>query len=671
MRITAIILLLATGMVRMFPQNVTILSDQVLENSYNSDDVVNTEQLSEDMDALRNRPLNLNNATEEQLHKITFLSDFQIRSLIDYRTKNGSLKTIYELKFVYGWDDESIQLVLPYVFVEETSDIRFRKNKVDHIFLTRVGGDLQKQAGYRYRSFTGDRTRILSKYYFNGNDKVLAGFSAEKDPGEASFKGSNKAMDFMSGYIAVKDVGRIRSFAAGDYHACFGQGLVLWTGFGFSKSASVMSLAKHETGFTKYSSLDENRFLRGAATTVSLGHFDVSLFYSGKNSDANVTATDASGKVTEVSSLQTSGLHRTYYEIEDERQLKIRMAGGNITWNRNDFRTGLTLVHTALGATLNRDSGAYNYFRFRGNNYSAAGLNYLWYLPHLELYGEAALTNDKEYAVVQGLSAQLSSTFTASLVYRNYSKGYYALYSKGFGEQSENYNEKGMFVGLQAMPVSGWKISGYADVFSFPWLRYSAGKPSQGTEYLIESSVQFSENASLAGRIKTRNMQENAFSDIAVIDPVVDERRRNERIQFSCRMNGNVSLRSRIEWCQYTKESSKGENGYFLYQDVIIKPEKQDFSLCMRYGIFDTDGYNSRIYAYENDQAYAFSMPAVYGRGTRFACLLKYRFRGVLDLGLKYGVNSYANVESVGTGLSEIQGNVSSDVSVQMLLHLR
>jgi hypothetical protein len=36
-----------------------------------------------------------------------------------------------------------------------------------------------------------------------------------------------------------------------------------------------------------------------------------------------------------------------------------------------------------------------------------------------------------------------------------------------------------------------------------------------------------------------------------------------------------------------------------------------------RLAYFYTDGYNSRLYAYENDLLYSFSVPALYGNGVR------------------------------------------------------
>jgi len=50
---------------------------------------------------------------------------------------------------------------------------------------------------------------------------------------------------------------------------------------------------------------------------------------------------------------------------------------------------------------------------------------------------------------------------------------------------------------------------------------------------------------------------------------------------------------------------------------LIFKPAGKRFSVNGRLAYFSTDGYNSRLYAYENDLLYSFSIPALYGKGIR------------------------------------------------------
>lgn len=64
-------------------------------------------------------PLNLNNATETQL-QILGLNDFQIFSLQHYIRETGELLSIYELSHINGFDSETINLIMPFIYVRKT-----------------------------------------------------------------------------------------------------------------------------------------------------------------------------------------------------------------------------------------------------------------------------------------------------------------------------------------------------------------------------------------------------------------------------------------------------------------------------------------------------------------------------------------------------------------------
>jgi len=113
------------------------------------------------------------------------------------------------------------------------------------------------------------------------------------------------------------------------------------------------------------------------------------------------------------------------------------------------------------------------------------------------------------------------------------------------------------------------------------------------------------------------------------------------------------------------KKLETNDNGYLIYQDVIYKPDKLPLALAIRYSIFDTDSWDSRIYAYENDVLYGFSIPAFYSKGMRSYLNLKYSIAKNVDFWFKYAITRYFDKDTIGTGLTEIQGNTKSEVKVQ------
>ena len=88
--------------------------------------------------------------------------------------------------------------------------------------------------------------------------------------------------------------------------------------------------------------------------------------------------------------------------------------------------------------------------------------------------------------------------------------------------------------------------------------------------------------------------------------------------------------------------------------------------MSFRYGVFDTDSYNSRIYAYENDVLYYYSFPVYYSKATRTYIILKYTITKGIDIWLRYAQTYYTDKKTVSSGLNEIEGNKKSEVRAQV-----
>ena len=82
--------------------------------------------------------------------------------------------------------------------------------------------------------------------------------------------------------------------------------------------------------------------------------------------------------------------------------------------------------------------------------------------------------------------------------------------------------------------------------------------------------------------------------------------------------------------------------------------------------MFDTESYDSRIYTYEHDVLYAFSIPSWYGRGIRTYLNTRLDLGRHVDLWLKYALSWYPERETIGSGLNEIEGHRKSDLSFQL-----
>ncbi|MGF1586843.1 MAG: hypothetical protein ACFCUM_16090, partial [Bacteroidales bacterium] len=82
--------------------------------------------------------------------------------------------------------------------------------------------------------------------------------------------------------------------------------------------------------------------------------------------------------------------------------------------------------------------------------------------------------------------------------------------------------------------------------------------------------------------------------------------------------------------------------------------------------VYETDSYNARFYAYENDVLYSFSSPAYYDNGIRSYLMIRYSAREAVDLWVRYAITKIPGAESMGSGLTTINGDSRSEIKAQL-----
>ena len=257
-----------------------------------------------------------------------------------------------------------------------------------------------------------------------------------------------------------------------------------------------------------------------------------------------------------------------------------------------------------------------------------------------------------------------------SLVYRNYEKAYQTFYNAGFAEGSRTQNEKGLYAGLKIKMIRSFTINTYVDVFRFPWLRYQVDAPTDGYEFMIQPTYKPNRELEIYGRFRVQNKQKNSRDSDGSITEIEDVVQRNYRINFSYKVSESIRIKSRVEYVTINRESNTPENGMIVTQDILFKPKSFPVDISLRYAIYDTDSYDTRIYTYENNALYVFSVPSYYYQGSRAYALVRYTFLRKFDLWVKYGVSVFANRSSLGSGAEEIIGNTKTDITVQLRIKL-
>lgn len=204
------------------------------------------------------------------------------------------------------------------------------------------------------------------------------------------------------------------------------------------------------------------------------------------------------------------------------------------------------------------------------------------------------------------------------------------------------------------------------DVFEFPWLRFRVDGPSSGVDFLSQFSYSWHKKGKLTFRYRHRLKQENLSLPDKAENLLADVKRDQLRIDFQFKLNDTWSIKTRADATLFEKELSSTSKGILVYQDVFWQGLANKLRLNMRLAYFNTDDYDSRLYAYESDVLYASSFPMYYDKGIRSYFNFRWRISRKLDLWGRYALTAYQDRENVGSALDLIEGNKKSDVKFQL-----
>lgn len=651
----------------------------------NTDGDLDYSDLLQEMDYYLKHPINLNTAKASDLQHLYMLNEIQISNLLTHIGKNGKLISIFELQSIDGFDEATIEALMPYVKVSNEGASKFSFKDAlqysNHDLFIRYTRTLEEQAGYMpitdsalaespNSRYLGSPDKVFVRYRYKFFNKISLGITAEKDAGEQFFGGAQKyGFDFYSAHLMVSNMGIVKAAVVGDYHVQFGQGLTFWTGMGFGKSSDVINIKKNAQGVRPYTSVDENLFLRGGAITLGLKGFELTTFYSNKKIDANSTAIDTtSNELLIISSLQETGLHSTASEVADRKNLTQQIIGGHFGYRNRRLNVGVTATQTMFSADLQRNLQLYNQFDFTGQHLLNMGLDYSYVFRNINIFGETSRSWNGGLAFLDGIMISLDPHVSVSVLYRNYQKNYQALYTSAFAEGSSNSNEEGIFTGLTLKFSPKWNLASYCDFYNFNWLKYRVDAPSKGQDYMAQLNYRPSKRLEMYVKYRYERKKENNSDESNIIDYVQDLKKQSFRFNLSYQISPAFAIKNRVEYQIYQAGDEKAENGYIIYQDIRYKPEKMPFAISARYALFQTDSYDSRIYAYENDVLYSYSIPAFYYKGSRFYLMAKVKLQRHLDFWIRYSITNYSNQTVVSSGLNEIQGNHKSEIKAQLRL---
>lgn len=628
-------------------------------------------QLAEELQYIQSHRIAINFADADELLQIPYLNIFQAGNIILYRSNSGHIYSPYELIHVKGLDRELIERIMPYLDFRTTElhpelDLKnlFRYSRQEVV--CRWQQVLQNRAGFSdsIRSpYLGSPSALYGRYRLNYRQHLSMAFTLQQDAGEpvggplqASF------FDHLSGHIALRDYGRLRQLILGDFQVEYGQGLALWSGLAFGKSARSTDIKRYARGVRPYSGSEENRFFRGLATAYELSDaLQLSLFYSRHAQDANLGTVAGADNELIAESLNSTGLHRDKNELTKKHSNLLESFGGNVEFEAERLAVGLNAVGYKLDKPLAAPDRLYQHFSFHGKQLGNFSLDVNYLFSDLNFFGELALDHNGTAAFLTGFQSNPADGVYLSFLHRRIDKAYQHFYIAPFAEAPQS-GELGYYLGLEWQLNPIFSLQAYGDLYEHKWARYRVDGPSHGFELFFQLEGTFTRNYTAYLRFQRETDQLNTASE-QPINSLSTRQRYRLRLHHDYQISPTLSAANRIE-AQHYRHQGDLHRGLLIFQD--LKYQKAKLSLKLRLALFDVEDYAARIYAYENDLLYAFSIPAYFGKGRRLYLLAAYQLNAKLQLQARIGHTRYTDRDQISSGKQLINGPRQTEVKLQL-----
>jgi len=677
--------------------SIEFITDQLENIAQTTDRHLDYSDLLNDYLFYFNNKISLNGENLDKLLELHLINENQLNNLKLYIAKYKQFYSIYELKSVPGFNTQTIQNLLPFITVNQKKEkFKLKPSNVikygKHQLILRYSQVLEPSMAYSIPSdsalyfpgsaYLGSPQALYTRYSFNYQNKIRLGLTLDKDAGEVfltnqlndSLKNMignkvNLVSDFYSAHVFASDLGFIKKLVIGDYHLEFGQGLTMWSGLAFGKSAEALQIKRFGKGIRPNTSSNENMFFRGAAVTLGWNGVSATSFYSVNKIDGSLNF-NVQIDEEQISSIIETGKHRTINELLAKDAIRIETFGGRLAYAYNFFNIGVTAFKTRLSASMKASEQLYKQFYFNNDQLVNLGTDLNLVFKKFNLFGELAMSNNGGLAGLAGINTFFNDRFSFTIFYHNYGKDYHNLFSNPFASSNSVSNENGLYIGLKALLAKNISLTAYVDYFAFSWLRYNADAPSFGKDYLLQFNYAVSSDVEMYFRYRYRVQQENYSEDYEYTTSIENRYRSEFRFFLSYEVLESLIFKNRVDYVIFKSEPENSQRGYLIYQDILYRPELFPLEITFRYALFDTKGYDSRIYTYENDVLYAFSVPSYFDTGQRAYLMLRWKASKNINLWLRFARTVYKNRLTIGSGADEIDGNAKTEIKVQVQLKL-
>lgn len=618
------------------------------------------------LEQLASNPIDLNKATRDDLEQMPFLSAQQVMDIEEYLYRYGPMRSLGELRMIRSLDYQQIRLLPFFVYVTDEADTQSNTYSTPRNVKNTLSATLRvpfyRRAGDR-NGYLGYPLRHTLRYELTCGKQWRAGFVGAQDAGEPFFANKNKwGYDAYSYYVQLRQMGRLENFVVGKYRITTGMGLAMGQSFQLGKLATLQSSGRSMNTLRPHTSRSEADYLQGAAATIALLHgsgrradvaeLSLTTFASYRPVDATLNADSAAQTII------TSGYHRTPTEMAKKNNTHMTTGGTHLTFQRGALRLGATTVYTHLDRPLQplRQTLYRRHFA-HGEHFFNTSIDYAYTHHRFAINGETAIDGHKHLATLNSASLRATDRLTLMLLQRFYSYRYTTLHGHSFGQGGTRVqNESGIYLGATWTPLRHLQVQGYADYAYHPWAQYQVSAAASDVELLLQTVWQ-QKHWTLTARHQSR-MRKKDNTDKSALTHNDDHR---QRLSVAWQ-NGPWALKTQLDMTHH--KSTSTESGWLLSQQAVYNKPRLSISAMAAY--FDTDSYQSRIYAYERQLQHEIAFPSYYGQGVRLALMARIDLTAQLRLSARIGYTDYLDRTAIGSGLQLIPHSHATDLDMQL-----
>jgi len=581
-------------------------------------------EILEELQDLRENPVNINKASIDEFGKIPFITQVFIHAVIRERQGNGSFRSLEDFRERLHIDAGLWNMIKPYITV--------KSNKFDGITFS-IRSRFQRHYSDQENlndAYPGSAWKMYHRIRLSRKNVFKSALLVEKDPGETH------PADHLVGFVEIDNLYKNIRLVIGHYYIKSGQGLVMWSPYGFSKGVYPVSSVKRNSGAVRgYASTDENNFFTGSAAELSTGFFHLVLFGSCTRLDASFNSDGT------IKSFPASGYHRTAYERDTKERITESLAGVRCDINEAWGSIGATYLFTKYSLPV-KNSGNKNLFSFEGRNHHILSLDFDVCFSRFNFFGEVARCRTNSMAFFTGCICD-ADKIRGVVIYRNFSPRFYSPHGHGFSASSVK-NERGINIGF-ITKVFKYKINLMFDFYRRPWRTFRTPVPVRGDDLYLWVSKRISSHFKIKCKLKfrTKEKYDEYTSREGIPSQILKtQRQKSLRLEFLSDFN-QLSFKTRVELNHIYDTDIETEWGYtntdetgiLFFQDIDLDCFNP-FSIRFRWVQCKTDSYISRVYEFENDLPGTFSIPFLYGEGFRWYMIAYVNIKDHFDITMKY-----------------------------------